>query len=64
MVRRRDDLTTPRRRRRFDVTYDSEAFGRFSESIARYLGTARFLVWQSIFCVAWVVWNVSVPEPP
>ena len=48
MVKRREDLTTPRSGRRLDVTYDSDAFGQFSESIARYLGTARFLVWQTV----------------
>ena len=44
---KRLDLSTPRQRRRLGVHYDPEAFGQFSESIARYLGTARFLVWQS-----------------
>ena len=48
MVKRREDLTTAAAGRRLDVTYDSDAFGQFSESIARYLGTARFLVWQSV----------------
>jgi uncharacterized membrane protein len=63
MVKRREDLTTPRRRRRFDVTYDSEAFGRFSESIARYLGTARFLVWQTAIIVIWLAINTLTPDP-
>ena len=36
------------------VSYDPEAFGRFSESIARYLGTARFLVWQTVIIVLWL----------
>ena len=34
----------PRGGLRFGVHYDPEAFGNFSESIARFLGTARFLV--------------------
>jgi uncharacterized membrane protein len=59
---RRDDLTTPRERRRFELHYDQEDFGRFSESIARFMGTARFLVYQSVFCVAWVAWNFLGPE--
>ena len=37
--------------------YDPEAFGRFSETIARFIGTARFLVIQTIIVVVWVVWN-------
>ena len=60
-MKRREDLTTPRQRRRFGVHYDPDAFGQFSESIARYLGTARFLVFQTVFCVGWVVWNVAGP---
>ena len=61
-MKRREDLTTPRQRRRLGVHYDPDAFGQFSESIARYLGTARFLVFQSVFCVGWVVWNVVGPQ--
>jgi uncharacterized membrane protein len=60
-VSRRDDLTTPRQRRRIGVHYDPEAFGRFSESVARLMGTARFLVYQTVFCVVWVMWNTFAP---
>ena len=59
---RRDDLTTPRQPRRIGVHYDPEAFGRFSESVARLMGTARFLVYQTVFCVLWVIWNTFAPE--
>ena len=51
---KRLDLSTPRQRRRVGVHYDPDAFGQFSESIARYLGTARFLVWQSFIIFATV----------
>jgi uncharacterized membrane protein len=37
--------------------YDPEAFGRFSESIARFFGTARFLVIQTILVAAWITYN-------
>ena len=57
---RRDDLTTPRQRRAFGVHYDPEAFGRFSESIARTLGTARFLVIQTVIVFLWISLNVGV----
>jgi uncharacterized membrane protein len=60
MVKRREDLTTPRRGRRIDVTYDSDAFGRFSEAVARTFGTARFLVIQTGIVVVWIVLNVAV----
>ena len=41
--------------------YDPEAFGRFSETIARFIGPARFLVMQTVVVVAWVAWNVALP---
>jgi uncharacterized membrane protein len=59
---RRDDLTTPRQRRLISVHYEQDAFGRFSESVARFIGTARFLVYQSVFCVVWVLWNSFGPD--
>ena len=61
-MKRKEDLTTPRERRRIGVHYDPDAFGQFSESIARFMGTARFLVYQSVFCVAWVAWNFLGPK--
>lgn len=39
--------------------YDPEAFGRVSEQIARFLGTARFLVYMTVFIIVWVVVNVT-----
>ena len=57
---RRDDLTTPRQRRLVSVHYDQEAFGQFSESIARTLGTARFLVIQTAIVAVWIMVNVAV----
>lgn len=42
--------------------YDPETFGRTSESIARFLGTGRFLVIQSVFIALWVIWNVAAPK--
>src|SRR4029077_3029090 len=44
------------------MSYDADAFGQFSEGIARYLGTARFLVWQSAVIVLWIGWNTLLPE--
>ena len=60
-MKRREDLTAPRQSRRIGIHYDPEAFGKFSEGIARYLGTARYLVWQSGVIVLWVVWNYVLP---
>src|SRR3954470_3555914 len=57
---RRDDLWTPRTRRvSLGLHYDPEAFGRFSEAIARTLGTARFLVIQTVVVVLWITFNAA-----
>mgnify|MGYP003346093728 FL=1 len=55
-------LAEPRRRRRIGIHYDTDAFGQFSEAIARTLGTARYLVWQSGVIIFWIAYNVIVPE--
>jgi uncharacterized membrane protein len=61
--RARLDLSKPRRGGlRLGVHYDQEAFGRFSEGIARFIGTARFLVFQSVFISAWVLHNTLAPK--
>jgi len=56
-------LDTPRNARRsFRPSYDPETFGRLSERFARFLGTARFLVYMSIFVALWAGWNSLAPE--
>ncbi|MGC5346122.1 DUF1003 domain-containing protein [Streptomyces sp. DT24] len=50
-------------RRRLLPEYDPEAFGRFSEKIARFLGTGRFIVWMTLIIILWVVWNIVAPTP-
>ena len=41
----------------------NERFGRWSEGIARAMGTPWFLLALTIFCVVWLVWNTLAPEP-
>lgn len=61
-MKRRLDLARPRRRRRqLGIHYDPDAFGEFSEAIARFLGTARFLIFQSFVIVLWLGWNMLAP---
>ena len=57
-MKRRQDLTTPRQRRRVGIHYDPDAFGQFSEAIARFLGTGRYLVIQTVIVFLWVTVNV------
>lgn len=55
-------LDTPREKRRsIRGNYDPEAFGRLSERFARFLGTARFLVYMTVFVLSWVLWNILAP---
>lgn len=61
-MKRQNDLSTPRHDRRLDLSYNPEVFGQFSESIARFLGTARFLVWQSFVIIVWLVINIVPPS--
>ena len=58
-MRRGADLSTPRSGRSLGVHYDPEAFGRFSEAIARTLGTARFLVAQTVLVFLWITINAA-----
>ena len=57
-MKKRSDLSAPRQRRRVGVHYDPEAFGQFSEAIARFLGTARYLILQTIVVIFWTLVNV------
>ena len=55
-------LDQPRTPRRSGPHYDAEAFGRFAETIARFIGTARFLVLQTVVVIGWIAWNIVVPN--
>ena len=62
---RRPRLDTPRDTRRTIVrrpSVDADAFGVFAESFARYMGTAKFLLWMTLFVAVWVAWNVLAPR--
>jgi uncharacterized membrane protein len=54
----RHDVSTPSKGSRPSIYYDPDAFGNFSEAIARNLGTARFLVIQTAVVAAWITINV------
>ena len=56
LARRR--LDEPRRPRRLAVDVDPDAFGRFSESVARFLGTGRYLFWQTVIVIVWIAINL------
>jgi uncharacterized membrane protein len=41
---------------------DADTFGRFAESFARFMGTARFLIYMTMFVVVWIGWNWLAPR--
>jgi uncharacterized membrane protein len=54
----RQRLDTPRTSRGPLFNLDPEAVGRFSESIARFLGTGRYLLWQTVLVIVWISLNL------
>jgi uncharacterized membrane protein len=59
-------LDVPRETRRQIVRrpqVDADTFGRFAESFARFMGTARFLIYMTLFVVVWLGWNWLAPRP-
>ena len=62
--RRRTGLDTPLETRRQVLptpSVDPEAFGRWSEQFARFMGTASFLVGMTVFVAVWLLWNTFAP---
>jgi uncharacterized membrane protein len=60
----RTRLDQPRVERRGPrIRFDAEAFGRSTEKIARFLGTGRYLVYQSVLILLWAIENV-IPGAP
>jgi uncharacterized membrane protein len=59
---RRDRLDQPVEPGRVRLPrFNPEAFGRWSENIARHMGTAQFIVWMTIVIGAWFGWNTLAP---
>ena len=56
---RRGGLDQPKSDRRVTLRpdYDPETFGRLSERIARFFGTARYIAIQTLVVIAWISYN-------
>ena len=54
---RNDDLSAPRGSAGVPV-YDPDSFGRMAERLARFLGTGRYLVAQTLVVIVWIAINV------
>jgi uncharacterized membrane protein len=63
---RRSRLDVPQELRRRPLvrrpSYDADVFGVFAEQFARFMGTARFLIYMSLFVVIWISWNLLAPD--
>ncbi|MEV4847183.1 DUF1003 domain-containing protein [Micromonospora matsumotoense] len=60
--RRAERLDQPREPRGVKLPrFDAEAFGRWSEGIARGMGTANFIVYMTVVIALWFGWNTLAP---
>ena len=59
MANGRTRLDQPKVGRGPRVRVDPEAFGVWTESVARYFGTARYLVIQTVLVFAWIALNIT-----
>ncbi len=57
-------LDVPREQRRLirRPRLEDDTFGRFAERFARFMGTARFLLYMTAFVGVWLVWNWVAPD--
>ncbi len=61
-ARRAGRLDQPREPGRLTLPrLDPEVFGKWSEAIARFMGTARFLVYMTVVILLWFGWNTLAP---
>jgi uncharacterized membrane protein len=58
---RLDQPRDPRRQLVRRPVYDPDRFGTFAESFARFMGTATFLAYMTLFVAVWVGWNTLAP---
>ena len=52
-------LYTPRTSRGFSLRLDPEAIGQSTEAIARFFGTGRYLLIQTLIVIVWIALNVA-----
>ncbi|MGL5823750.1 MAG: DUF1003 domain-containing protein [Nocardioides sp.] len=50
-----------RKRPAYDRETLRDTFGVFAEQFARFMGTARFLIYMTLFVALWIGWNVLTP---
>ena len=45
------------------VNLNSEKFGQMAETFARFFGTPKFIVGQTVFVLLWIVYNIASNHP-
>ena len=55
-------LYTPRTSRGISLRLDPETIGQSTEAIARFFGTGRYLLIQSVIVVVWIAFNLVAVE--
>jgi len=63
MAETRARLDQPKVERGPRLRFDADEFGRLTERIARFLGTGRYLVLQSLVILCWILFN-TLPGLP
>jgi uncharacterized membrane protein len=57
---RGDDLSKPKGALGAGPVYDPDEFGRLAERLARFFGTPRYIIGQTIIVIIWIILNVAV----
>nr|WP_051441699.1 DUF1003 domain-containing protein [Arthrobacter sp. H14] len=60
-----EGLDTPREARARllpRLSPNPDAFGSMTENFARFMGTPQFLLYMTVFCIFWLIWNSLAPE--
>jgi uncharacterized membrane protein len=57
---RGDDLSKPKGAAGTGPVYDPDEFGRLAERLARFFGTPRYIIGQTVIVIFWIILNVVV----
>jgi hypothetical protein len=57
---RGDDLSKPKGAAGAGPVYDPDEFGRLAERLARFFGTPRYIIGQTVIVIIWIIVNAAV----
>ncbi len=61
-TQKRLDVPREKRKQLRAPRLSTEEFGVFAEKFARFMGTAKFLIWMTVFVIVWLGWNTLAPK--